>query len=165
MQILLAIIDNYGNWFNFIKRDHSYTLLLRKTLNWVIEPSLMGSSATERNIVVEKTLKISFIKDIISFDISLDISFAPYLEHLLAKSEVQSKAVRCQNSYTQHETKFFSFCLIWYHFLQEISMLLIKGILKHWKGEQMKYCVRQFQWAEIQDTQKMNLQTELDWFP
>lgn len=91
----------------------------------------MGSSATERNIVVEKNLKISFIKDIISFDISLDISFAPYLEHLLANSEVQSRAVGCQNSYTQHETKFFSFCLIWYHFLQEISMLLIKGILKH----------------------------------
>lgn len=53
----------------------------------------MGSSATERNIVVEKNLKVSFIKDIISFDISLDISFAPYLEHLLANSEVQSSWV------------------------------------------------------------------------
>lgn len=169
IQISLNVAHNYRDCFNFIKRENSYTLLLRQALNWVLHPRLRGSPATKKecfrknskmnaityfeikyhikvmwytNITVMQNipvlhatlLSLYFRKDIISFDISFGISFCTIFRVPTGQQWVIQQ-LGGKNSYPTWSKAFFHFCLV--SLCTGKSMLLIRGILKHWKRDEV----------------------------
>lgn len=110
---------------------------------------LKKNSVVQKECCPEEKLENKCIRDIIC-----------YLSWYLLGTNWPTVIHRTAECQDLHFMKHFSFCLV----SSLYKMNYYKGILKLWKDEQIKYCVRQFQWAEIQDALKINLQCELNWF-